>query len=1125
MAFPLDPLPLTTELFIGGGVGWVDIAEDVRLSSASSGGGVSITRGRSAEGTRADPGRLTLTLDNRSGRYSPRNPRGEWFGLFGRNTPIRVGVDLAADSFTRTVGAGWGSTEDGRPWTRSGGTAADFTVDGSQAKHLHPTGGIVRSTSLDRDWLDVEQVTEASIPAVATGASIVVGHVARLQVGAGHYYWLRMEFDVAGKLSAKISKYTGAWTDLAAASSIPGLTYTAGQSYTLRSSVVGSRLSVRIWPTGTVEPIDWTLTVVDRSIAAAGRAGLASWVVGGNTNTNPEVRFDNYRAINRRFFGEVAAWPVKWDVGGFDRWVPVEASGILRRLNQGTKSSDSALWRAYANASPPPVAWWPLEDGRSVGRVASGLSGGPEITELGRESEDTQIGVGDYDGRIVWGVEGGQGAASLAGLKTGGRLHGRIPSSSETSWTFEFVARYDAGTADGTISFPMTLWSGGRWEWTFMVNPNGTIMLAGGSVDGSVVGVNLSGAYPGWDGNLHHIRLDVEQSGANSLHYLRVDGVSVASGTWSGFLAPVPDVVLPNYYLDSGDYAPSIGHLALFAPHAPYGDTTRPAATRAWAGELAPDRIKRLCAEQGIPVAVTGEASGATAMGEQRPGGFLDLIEECAEADLGILFEQREGLGLIYRPRRTLYNQTPVALSYEHLSPPFDPVDDDDATRNDVTVTRVGSKSYRVIKSEGPLSALPPPVGVGRYDTSVELNLASDDQLPDQAGWRLHLGTVDEARYPTISANFASHALRDNPGLAARMHALDSGDVLSVSDLPDWLPPGPVKVMVQGYTETLDAFAWDITWNGTPGSVWDVGVVGQTRAASIEGATRLAAPIGAGDTSMLLSASQHNGPWTTNPAHFPQDLLVGGELVTVSAIGPAVSDPFTRTVSGGWGSEPGGLAYVNSGGTSANYSANGNRGQISLEAILAARGVNLPIGVSDVELLVGACGVSVAPTGTAYVEQGFRLRQSTPTRFVDLRLFRRPATNDVTFALRQYVDGAEVVTAFPVVPGASAGSSISVRLWAQGTKLWGKAWVTGQQERDGWDLELNVTHVEPGDLNVRASLAAGVTNTLPYLTFYDDLLISRPQKAAISARAVNGVARGWPAGTEVQIADRRVIAL
>jgi hypothetical protein len=51
-----------------------------------------VTRGRPDESSQVPPSRCTLTIDNRTGKYSPRNPSSTLYGLIGRNTPIRVSV-------------------------------------------------------------------------------------------------------------------------------------------------------------------------------------------------------------------------------------------------------------------------------------------------------------------------------------------------------------------------------------------------------------------------------------------------------------------------------------------------------------------------------------------------------------------------------------------------------------------------------------------------------------------------------------------------------------------------------------------------------------------------------------------------------------------------------------------------------------------------------------------------------------------------------------------------------------------------------------------------------------------------------------------------------------------------
>ena len=53
---------------------------------------IAVTRGRADESGRVTPSTCTVTIENRDGKYSPRNPSSPLYGLIGRNTPLRVSV-------------------------------------------------------------------------------------------------------------------------------------------------------------------------------------------------------------------------------------------------------------------------------------------------------------------------------------------------------------------------------------------------------------------------------------------------------------------------------------------------------------------------------------------------------------------------------------------------------------------------------------------------------------------------------------------------------------------------------------------------------------------------------------------------------------------------------------------------------------------------------------------------------------------------------------------------------------------------------------------------------------------------------------------------------------------------
>src|SRR5690606_24993523 len=87
MTFPAQAMQILVELQVGDGGTWVDVTEDLRMSS-----GVDITRGRQDEASEVNPGKCTLVLNNRHGKYSEFNPDGPYYGRLTKNTPLRVSV-------------------------------------------------------------------------------------------------------------------------------------------------------------------------------------------------------------------------------------------------------------------------------------------------------------------------------------------------------------------------------------------------------------------------------------------------------------------------------------------------------------------------------------------------------------------------------------------------------------------------------------------------------------------------------------------------------------------------------------------------------------------------------------------------------------------------------------------------------------------------------------------------------------------------------------------------------------------------------------------------------------------------------------------------------------------------
>lgn len=85
---------MSVELYYGGS--WNSAPAYTRDS-------ISLSRGAPGEGQDAPPSTASVTLDNNTGDYNPRNPTSALYGLAGRNTPLRVSADSSVRSVTEAA--------------------------------------------------------------------------------------------------------------------------------------------------------------------------------------------------------------------------------------------------------------------------------------------------------------------------------------------------------------------------------------------------------------------------------------------------------------------------------------------------------------------------------------------------------------------------------------------------------------------------------------------------------------------------------------------------------------------------------------------------------------------------------------------------------------------------------------------------------------------------------------------------------------------------------------------------------------------------------------------------------------------------------------------------------------
>lgn len=892
--FPRGELPVRFEMLIDGA--WVDITDLTYTRSL-----VEITRGRPDEGSSVEHTKCPLVVNNRSGDFSPRNPLGQWFGTIGRNIPVRASLDGPVHMTLAGEAGSYASTPDSAgtsvtgdidvridvtlwDWTNPVDLAGKYGSAGTRSWALYRTfDGLLAFRWSTDGTAFLERFSTIPIP-VPAGGAWRMGLRATLDVNDGAGGHVVTFYTTRETVAGEEDLTTATWVQLG-----DPIT-TAGTTSIFDGTAATYAGAVQAGSTALLEGRLWELQVrsgIGGSIVAGPRfrdqaAAVTSFAdPAGNTWTLAGDADLSDRDV--RVTVEVSAWPPRWDLSENDIWTPAEGAGILRRLGAGDDALASTLTRAYSRLSGV-VAYWPCEDEGDAGSLASALSGHQPMRLNGERAD-----LAAFDGFAA--------SKPIPTLKATSELRAAVPPYTPPSGQSQvrcLVAIPAAGSANGQSVLEVVT-TGSAITWQIRYGTGGTLTIRAFAADGTSL---LNDGPWGFqvDGTARMWSLELTQDGADidwAVATLDPGGSSglVASGTVTSQtfgrilrvigspLGGIPDISMGHFVVQ--DTVTSLFEL---------GDQLA-----AYAGETAGRRIERLCSEEGVPFRVLGDLDDTAALGTQQPAKLLDLLQEAADADLGILFEPRDFLGLCYRPRTTLCNQIPSATVPYGSSTKFEPVDDDRDIRNDVKVTRTGGSSSPQVDTDGPLGV----DAVGRYPQAVTRNVAADSQLEHLASWLLHLGTIDEPRIPEVELGLEHPSISDDTALTRRLRDLDLGDRLVVTDPPSFAgTPDDLTQLVQGLAETLGVHEHGLVAHTTPESPWHVAVLDDPASRYSSDGTELTSSITDSQTSIQVTTP--TGPlWTTDPADFPLDWRIGrGEVVTVTGIS-GTTNPQTATVTRG----------------------------------------------------------------------------------------------------------------------------------------------------------------------------------------------------------------------------------
>ncbi|MET1015346.1 MAG: LamG-like jellyroll fold domain-containing protein [Leifsonia flava] len=209
---------------------------------------------------------------------------------------VSIGAEgfVARDAFGRTVATGWGTADEGGPWS---GTTGFSVADG--------TGTITVARTQTRTTLltatnaeDVDARVSVSTNIVADGGGAHLNILTRKST-AGDYR-LKLRIAATGVVNVGVAKVVGTTETLLANQSLPGVSYTAGAVLETRFEVVSTSatsttLRAKVWPQGQSEPSAWLVTTTDAQaeLQQPGQIGVAAYVTSTNTNGPVLVRVDD----------------------------------------------------------------------------------------------------------------------------------------------------------------------------------------------------------------------------------------------------------------------------------------------------------------------------------------------------------------------------------------------------------------------------------------------------------------------------------------------------------------------------------------------------------------------------------------------------------------------------------------------------------------------------------------------------------------------------------------------------------------------------------------------------------------------------------------------------------------
>lgn len=920
MAYPASNDPITE--FLINGV-WTDIHATNNIRSSQGGGqDITITRGRSSGQGTTSPQTSIFTIDNRGGQFSNRNPNSPYFGLLPLNTQIRhragdgdnylfipwndqigfngsgsadkASFDIVGDTEVRidcwphswrppaAPGALFGSTVVlASKWTSS-------SANRSWVLYLLSNGCLGFSWSTDGTAI-LTATSPVSVPVASQRLSVKVtmdvdngaaGNTVTFSTAStinGTYTVLGSPV-VTGGITSIFSSTANLYVGIASGGNpeifTNGFTF-GGRVYELqlRNGIGGALVANPIY----------------------GSAALGATIFVDSLGNNWTQLFKSRIISDRmRYVGELSSPVVQSDLTHKDVSVSVSSAGLMERLSTTGQTLGSAMTRQFSTLTSS--GYWPLEDGATSQTSSSPIVGvAPAVlysvtmdatSDMKGTSSAASFGDSTTGSQIIFTPKRVTATPSLflmfyvkcnavpAAAKVMGSFYAtgtvrRVDVSLSTAgWTFDFIASDSTSLASTTIGFgtnlsPITRTMGLN---ILMTESAGTISW-----------------YVRWLGFG-----DTGFIGIGPTNFAGTTGIWTQARITAKNATEFQGMTVSHVFLSSAD----VGFVS--------SDVLN--AVSAYNGELAGYRIDRLGREQNVATEIIGQWNRTAKMGYQTNNTFINLVQECADVDRGILGESRSMNAITYRCAMDIETRRDLTLDYSasHLSEFPLPSPDSTGFANDITMVRTnGSSARKQIATAGyhQVSIQDPPLGSGAVQGGSTVPAYLDSQMPDIASWKAHVASWDEDRFPNVKVSL--HRSEVGTTLAEQVRAIDMGDTATLAHMPSFMPPDDVQLLIQGTVETLRYRLWDITFNTTQGGPYRTGRYDQADLAGLaryttNGST-VSTAVNTVVTTLILAYSTVGDNWTTTPGSYPFDIMIEGERITLTTAPAGTASPQTFT--------------------------------------------------------------------------------------------------------------------------------------------------------------------------------------------------------------------------------------